>query len=119
MSFRMGHRPARPDPLWPIVSSISVPSAFVKPLWDGSSRGINRESLVTDIESFSDRIEVVISQYRQPALIEPFLDRGYVEGMIPNQPFPHEGMESFLPGFLEDFATAPLPISPTDAPNGD
>ena len=40
---------------------------------------------------------------RNPRLLEPFRKRGYTPGLIPDQPPPHAGMETFLPGFLQDF----------------
>ena len=40
---------------------------------------------------------------RNPRLLAPFLKRGYTPGLAPAQPLPHAGMETFLPGFLEDF----------------
>jgi hypothetical protein len=40
---------------------------------------------------------------RNPRLLEPFRKRGYTPGLIPDQPLPHAGMETFLPGFLQDF----------------
>lgn len=43
----------------------------------------------------------VISQ--NPSLLEPFARRGYTEGLIPDQPLPHAGMETFLEGFVQDF----------------
>ena len=36
-------------------------------------------------------------------LLEPFCKRGYTPGLIPDKPPPHAGMETFLPGFLQDF----------------
>jgi hypothetical protein len=36
-------------------------------------------------------------------LLTPFRERGYTAGLYPDQPLPHAGMESFLPGFLQDF----------------
>jgi hypothetical protein len=47
----------------------------------------------------------VISRNRD--FLEPFAARGYTPGIIPRQPCPHPGMETFLYGFLEDFSTAP------------
>jgi hypothetical protein len=38
-----------------------------------------------------------------PRLLEPFRKRGYTSGLIPAQPLPHAGMETFLPTFLRDF----------------
>ncbi len=40
---------------------------------------------------------------RNPRLLEPFRKRGYTPGLIPDQPLPHAGMETFLQGFLRDF----------------
>jgi hypothetical protein len=42
---------------------------------------------------------------RNNALLEPFRKRGYSPGLIPNQPPPHRGMETFLYDFLADFST--------------
>jgi hypothetical protein len=43
---------------------------------------------------------------RRVKLLEPFLRRGYTPGLVPRQPLPHDGMESLLPGLLEDFSAA-------------
>jgi hypothetical protein len=51
-------------------------------------------------ESWAVPIHVVS---RNPRLLEPFRRRGYTPGLIPTQPPPHARMETFLPGFLEDF----------------
>jgi hypothetical protein len=40
---------------------------------------------------------------RNPRLLEPFRKRSYTSGLIPAQPLPHAGMETFLPNFLLDF----------------
>jgi hypothetical protein len=40
---------------------------------------------------------------RNPRLLAPFRKRGYTPGLIPDQPLPHAGMETFLPDFLQDF----------------
>jgi hypothetical protein len=40
---------------------------------------------------------------RNPRLLEPFRKRGYASGLIPAQPPPHAGMETFLPNLLQDF----------------
>jgi len=36
-------------------------------------------------------------------LLSPFRERGYTPGLIPAQPLPHAGMETFLQDFLQDF----------------
>ncbi len=40
---------------------------------------------------------------RNPRLLEPFRRRGYTSGLLPAGSPPHAGMETFLPGLLEDF----------------
>jgi hypothetical protein len=42
---------------------------------------------------------------RTHALLEPFRNRGYTTGLIPTQPPPYRGMETFLYDFLADFST--------------
>lgn len=49
---------------------------------------------------------------RNPEFIAPFLRRGYIRGMIPDQPLPHVGMERFMEEFLSDFSTEPLAVNP-------
>jgi hypothetical protein len=48
---------------------------------------------------------------RDPQVLEPFRGRGYTPGWIPRQSPPHPGMETFLPGFLEDFSSAPAGLA--------
>jgi hypothetical protein len=40
---------------------------------------------------------------RDPDLVAPFIAAGYVAGIVPTQPPPHQGMEKFLPSFLAAF----------------
>ena len=40
---------------------------------------------------------------RNTRLLTPFRDRGYTAGLFPEQPPPHAGMETFWPGFVQDF----------------
>ena len=51
-------------------------------------------------EPWSVPVHVVSGNAR---LLEPFRKRGYSPGLIPAQSPPHAGMETFLPGFLQDF----------------
>jgi hypothetical protein len=51
-------------------------------------------------ESWSVPVHIIS---RNPRLLQPFRQRGYTPGLIPAQPLPHAGMETFFPGFLEDF----------------
>ena len=43
---------------------------------------------------------------RSSDFLTPFLDRGYTEGLIPDQALPHAGLETFLPSLLENFGSA-------------
>ncbi len=57
--------------------------AFVKPNCDGTSRGICRESLVHDADSLRARVDVILREYGQPALVEPYLDgRDFCVGLL-------------------------------------
>ena len=49
---------------------------------------------------------------RNPAFVAPFLRRGYIPGMIPDQPLPHVGMERFMEELLADFSSEPLTVDP-------
>jgi hypothetical protein len=49
---------------------------------------------------------------RNPDFIAPFLRRGYIPGMVPDQPLPHVGMERFMEEFMADFSTQPLAVDP-------
>lgn len=55
-----------------LVVSQSSP-LIVKPLHEGSSKGIFAESVVFDSASLQAQIVRIIKNYQQPALIEPFL----------------------------------------------
>jgi D-alanine-D-alanine ligase len=46
---------------------------FVKPVWEGSSRGVSEESVVTSIESLRRRVDQLADRYHQPVLVEPYL----------------------------------------------
>ena len=46
---------------------------FVKPIREGSSKGIGQESVVETVDQLKAQVERVLSIYQQPALIEEFL----------------------------------------------
>ena len=46
---------------------------FVKPVWEGSSKGIFTSSFVKNTKELYEQVERIISEYSQPALIEEFL----------------------------------------------
>ncbi len=69
-----------PTPRFSVVSSTNDPAArnvplpaMVKPLFEGSSKGIFDSSLVRTPEELDRQLRVVIESYRQPALVEQFL----------------------------------------------
>jgi hypothetical protein len=66
---------------------------------------------VTGSENLTWSVPIHIA-CRNPDFIAPFLRRGYIRGMIPNQPLPHVGMERFMEEFLSDFSTEPLAVDP-------
>lgn len=58
---------------------------IVKPLHEGSSKGIYSESVVYDPGSLQKQIARVIETYKQPALIEPFVTgREFTIGLLGN-----------------------------------
>ena len=58
---------------------------MVKPLYEGSSKGIRNNSLVNTQAELEERTEWVISQYKQPALVEEFLEgREFTVAMLGN-----------------------------------
>jgi D-alanine-D-alanine ligase len=61
--------------------------SFIKPNWDGSSRGICGKSLVSEIDSYRERVRVILEEYKQPVLIEPYLEgRDFCVGLLGNDP---------------------------------
>ncbi len=61
--------------------------AFVKPNCDGSSRGITRDSLVSSMDELTGRVSLILREYHQPALVEPYLDgRDFCVGLLGNNP---------------------------------
>ncbi|MFH1288828.1 MAG: ATP-grasp domain-containing protein [bacterium] len=55
------------------LKSIFLP-AVVKPMWEGSSKGITNNSLVRTQKELREQVSRVVNDYKQPALIEEFLD---------------------------------------------
>lgn len=48
---------------------------IVKPRWEGSSKGIFINSLVNNFKDLKDRVLMILSDYKQPAIIEEFLEK--------------------------------------------
>ena len=47
---------------------------IVKPRYEGSAKGIGPDSVVRDITSLEKQVNKIIKRYRQPALVEEFID---------------------------------------------
>jgi D-alanine-D-alanine ligase len=61
--------------------------AIVKPLREGSSKGIRNDSVVLKRSALRSRVAAVIRQYHQPALVEEFLPgREFTAGVFGNAP---------------------------------
>lgn len=71
-------------------SEIRTPDHFsfpliVKPLYEGSSKGIRNNSIVNDAAELRERTEWLIEEYKQPALVEEFLEgREFTVAMLGN-----------------------------------
>jgi D-alanine-D-alanine ligase len=60
---------------------------FVKPRWEGTAKGITPGSRVADAAALAREVARVVGDYRQPALIEPFLPGAeYTVTLIGNAP---------------------------------
>jgi D-alanine-D-alanine ligase len=72
--------------------------AIVKPAYEGSSKGIHPNSLVDSMEEASRTASEMLDLYRQPVLVEQFIDGEEVTvGMLGNSPPRVLGMMSILP----------------------
>lgn len=78
---------------------------IVKPRWEGSSKGIFLRSVVKDFKSFKRLSEEIIREFRQPALIEEFLEGAEVTAAVAGN-----GQAEVL-GMMK--------ITPTDVPEKD
>ncbi|MFA5008786.1 MAG: D-alanine--D-alanine ligase [Candidatus Omnitrophota bacterium] len=60
---------------------------IVKPRWEGSSRGIFSNSVVSNLGELKERAVFVLKKYKQPALIEEFLEKDEITvGVCGNHP---------------------------------
>ncbi len=83
-------------PLWRIISPDQVQGldwrmlpypAFVKPVWEGSSKGIRLKSLCRDPQQLQTLVTGLMENYNQPVIVEEFIPGQEVTvGMIGNNP---------------------------------
>lgn len=72
--------------------------AFVKPAYEGSSKGVLEHSLVKNREQLADSVERAYRAYRQPILIEEFIDgEELTVGVVGNRPQGVLGIMRVLP----------------------
>jgi len=85
-----------PTPKWSVIDLANAKSvdwaalpspAFVKPVWEGSSKGIRLNSLVRDPKQMQSIVTQLLKQYRQPVLVEEFISGEEVTvGVVGNSP---------------------------------
>ncbi|MGB8952660.1 MAG: hypothetical protein WCC06_08340 [Candidatus Aminicenantales bacterium] len=79
-------------PFWIVKSPSDVPQdiewpVIVKPLYEGSSKGIRNNSVVRNQGDLYRRIQEVIFVYKQPVIMERFLNgREFTVGVLGNYP---------------------------------
>jgi len=97
-----------PTPDWRIVADQSELKelswagfpfpAIAKPAFEGSSKGIHANSLVDSPEEAKRTIGEMLEQYRQPVMIEQFIDGDEITvGMLGNSPAKVLGMMRIIP----------------------
>ena len=82
-----------PNPKFLVVKAASyLPDdieypVIVKPLYEGSSKGIRNNSVVWSRSDLSDRVQEVVLHYKQPAIVEQFLTgREFTVGVLGTSP---------------------------------
>jgi len=94
-------------PQWAVIDSRRLKStnwqalpypAFVKPIWEGSSKGIRLSSLINDSRQLEKTVTELIQRYHQPVLVEEFIAGEEVTvGMIGNNPTRVMGIMRVVP----------------------
>jgi D-alanine-D-alanine ligase len=73
--------------------------AFVKPVWEGSSKGIRLKSLARRPAELRALVTELLQQYRQPVLVEEFIaGEEITAGVTGNQPTKLLGIMRVVPG---------------------
>jgi D-alanine-D-alanine ligase len=80
-----------------VEDSLRFP-VIVKPAWEGSSKGIRSNCLVTDADQLSETLESLQADHRQPILIEEFIDGDELTvGILGNEPPEIMGIMRVIP----------------------
>lgn len=98
-----------PTPAWALIENGDLDSArnqlaslpwpvFVKPAYEGSSKGVLAHSLVKTHEELADVVERAYQAYRQPILVEEFIDGDELTvGVVGDRPQHVLGIMRVLP----------------------
>jgi D-alanine-D-alanine ligase len=71
---------------------------FVKPAFEGSSKGILATSIIADLKPLKQALEQLFETYRQPVLVEEFIDGDELTvGLVGNRPPEVIGIMRVLP----------------------
>lgn len=90
-----------------LTSHISFP-LIVKPLYEGSSKGIRDDSIVYNEKELGKKVKWVMDEYKQPAIVEEFLEgREFTVAMLGNS-----DNVSCLPIVEINYSTLPQGVSP-------
>jgi D-alanine-D-alanine ligase len=79
-------------PFWIVESTADIPAsvrlpAIVKPLYEGSSKGIKNNSVVRSAAELHERVDEVAQLYDQPAIVEKFIGgREFTVGVLGSFP---------------------------------
>jgi D-alanine-D-alanine ligase len=72
--------------------------AFIKPVWEGSSKGIRLNSLVREPRQMKTAVTALLEKYNQPVLVEEFIPGEEVTvGMVGNGPPAFVGIMRVVP----------------------
>ena len=96
-----------PTPKWHVVTEDQIAlldwqrlpyPAFVKPVWEGSSKGIRLSSLIRGPEQMKSVVQALLDRYHQPILVEEFIAGEEVTvGMVGNSPPEFIGIMRVVP----------------------
>ena len=77
---------------WTVETMAELPRdvplpVIVKPMYEGSSKGVKNNSVVYTTQDFAERVQEVLSLYKQPVIVEQFLTgREFTVGVLGNPP---------------------------------